>query len=155
MPKVYVASSFRNLRQPAVVKALRKAGFEVYDFRHPAPGERGFAWAEVDPGWKRWDVETFREALDHPVALYGFRLDFNALRECDCCVLVNPCGRSAHLEAGFAIGSGKPVFLLLQEGDEPELMYLMAGELCVNMDELIDEMRRLYLLELPLDEASA
>ena len=35
--KIYVASSWRNREQPSVVKALREAGHEVYDFRNPAP----------------------------------------------------------------------------------------------------------------------
>jgi nucleoside 2-deoxyribosyltransferase len=49
----------------------------------------------------------------------------DALEDCDACVLVMPCGRSAHLEAGFAIGAGKPTAILISEG-EPELMYKMA-----------------------------
>ena len=35
--KIYVASSWRNAQQPAVVARLREAGHEVYDFRNPAP----------------------------------------------------------------------------------------------------------------------
>lgn len=34
---IYVASSWRCARQPAVVAALRAAGHEVYDFKNPAP----------------------------------------------------------------------------------------------------------------------
>ena len=43
----------------------------------------------------------------------------------DAFVLLMPCGRSAHLEAGWAIGAGKPTAILLSAG-EPELMYKMA-----------------------------
>ena len=32
--KVYVASSWNNEVYPEVVKALRRAGHDVYDFRH-------------------------------------------------------------------------------------------------------------------------
>lgn len=35
MAKIYVASSWRNPYQPEVVAALRKTGYEVYDFRNP------------------------------------------------------------------------------------------------------------------------
>jgi len=45
--RVYVASSWRNEKQPAVVKALREAGHEVYDFRSPTPGNTGFSWRKV------------------------------------------------------------------------------------------------------------
>jgi hypothetical protein len=41
--RIYVASSWRNeAKQQATVLALREAGHEVYDFRHPAPGNEGF-----------------------------------------------------------------------------------------------------------------
>ena len=34
--KIYLASSWRNERQPQAVQILRDAGHEVYDFRNPA-----------------------------------------------------------------------------------------------------------------------
>jgi nucleoside 2-deoxyribosyltransferase len=125
--RIYVASSWRNLMQQGVVHTLRAAGYEVYDFKNPEPGDDGFRWMEIDPAWESWDPETFRESLFHPIALRGFNRDMEALKRCDVCLLVNPCGRSAHLEAGWAIGAGKRVILLLADGDAPELMYLMAG----------------------------
>lgn len=133
---IYVASSWRNQRQPEVVKALREAGHEVYDFRNPAEGNNGFHWREIHPNWQQWTPEQFKDALTHPVARQGFKHDMDALEACDICVLVMPCGRSAHLEAGFAIGAGKPTAILLADG-EPELMYRMAT-VCIGMDEVID-----------------
>lgn len=126
--RIYVASSWRNGLQPAIVQTLRDAGHEVYDFKEPTPGSEGFHWTEIDPEWKAWTPEAFRKALRHPIAVNGFARDMAALSSCDLCVLVMPCGRSAHLEAGFAIGQGKPTAILLSDG-EPELMYLMANRL--------------------------
>lgn len=140
--KIYVASSWRNLMQQGVVHTLRAAGHEVYDFKAPAPDEKGFAWSEIDPNWQQWTPEQFRDALTHPIALRGFRRDMDALTACDACVLVMPCGRSAHLEAGFAIGARKPCYILLSDG-EPELMYNMAlfanqvGAICTSLMELL------------------
>lgn len=124
--KIYVASSWRNTMQQGVVHTLRAAGYEVYDFKNPAPGDDGFHWSEIEGGWKGWDAEKFKAALDHPIAVSGFDRDMDALRACDVCVLVMPCGRSAHLEAGFAVGAGKPTLVILENG-EPELMYRMFG----------------------------
>jgi nucleoside 2-deoxyribosyltransferase len=123
--KIYVASSWRNDYQPDVVNVLVGEGFEVYDFKNPAPGDNGFHWSAIDPKWKEWDAQKFVESLQHPIAQDGFGKDMAALMDCDLCVLVMPCGRSAHLEAGYAVGAGKPTIILLQDG-EPELMYLMA-----------------------------
>jgi nucleoside 2-deoxyribosyltransferase len=140
--KIYVASSWRNTFQPRVVAALREAGFDVYDFRNPGPGNEGFHWSEIDRNYKGWTPETFRKALEHPIAEAGFSLDMNALRTCDACVLVLPCGKSAHLEAGYAIGTGKPTVIFLSDkgvpgGAETELMYKMTPHICLDMGEVI------------------
>lgn len=135
--RIYVASSWRNERQPEVVIALRGAGHDVYDFRNPGPGSHGFAWSDIDPEWQSWSPETFREALEHPVAIDGFSEDATAMVWADACVLVMPCGRSAHLEAGWFLGAGKPTYILLADG-EPELMYALArGRLCLDLAEVI------------------
>lgn len=134
--RVYVASSWRNQQQPEVVKRLRVEGHEVYDFKNPAPGNNGFHWSEIDPDWQQWTPEQLREAHKHPIACAGFKEDMNALVAADACVLVMPCGRSAHLEAGYAIGAGKPTCILLAD-DEPELMYKMAYT-CLTLEEACD-----------------
>lgn len=136
--RVYVASSWRNKRQPSVVEALREAGHEVYDFRHPAPENSGFAWSDIDPDWLCWNAQQFRDALDHPIAKRGFAFDMDALDACEACVLVLPCGRSAHLELGYAVGRNKHTFVLLTGRDEPGLMYRMVDGVCSDIDEVID-----------------
>lgn len=124
--KIYVASSWRNLIQPAIVVMLRAAGHEVYDFRHPKPGVRGFAWSEIDSDWQRWTPEQYAAALQHPIAADGYRHDIEALRGCDACVLVLPSGRSASWEFGYAMGAGKRGAVVMFEPCEPELMYREA-----------------------------
>lgn len=138
-PYLYVASSWRNPHQPAMVEFLKTAGYEVYDFRNPEEGDNGFAWRDIDPDWQSWTPHQYRVFLvDNPLAIHGLELDEKALRACDGLVLLNPCGRSAHLELGFAIGAGKPTAIMLNDGDEPELMYGMASTLCINVEELAD-----------------
>lgn len=135
--RIYVASSWRNAEQPVVVGKLRELGHTVYDFRNPRPGDHGFAWSEIDPDWIGWQPRAFRVCLDHPVAVAGFASDFDAMRWADAFVLVLPCGRSAHLEAGWAIGAGKPTAILLHEDKfEPELMYRMADLIACDLDEV-------------------
>ena len=135
--KIYVASSWRNDEQPAVVRTLRGQGHEVYDFRNPAPGQNGFAWSEIDPNWERWSTSLYREALDHPLAVDGFMWDMRALQGCDTCLLLQPCGRSAHLELGWAVGAGKKTLVLLALG-EPELMYKMVDHICLSLKEVLN-----------------
>lgn len=140
---VYVASSWRNLYQPAVVAALQAAGLEVYDFRNPGPGETGFAWSSLDEKWKAWSPADWREALKHPIAQRGYANDRHGMDRSECCVLLLPSGRSAHLEAAFMAAQGKPVLTLALEPVEPDLMNLLLGppeHLCVSLDELFDRL---------------
>lgn len=122
--RIYLASSWRNLYQPVVLADLRAAGHEVYDFRNPAPGNVGFSWRQVDPDLHAdLTVERMRATLAHPTSQAGFDLDFDAMKWADVFILLLPSGMSAHLEAGWACGAGKPVAVLAPEIREPELMY--------------------------------
>lgn len=123
--KLYVASSWRNDRQPRIVRYLRAYGHEVYDFRNPPGGDTGFHWSDISENWECWKQKEFTEALNHPMAERGFKLDWEGMQWAEACVLVMPCGRSPHLEAGYFVGAGKPLLILLSDG-EPELMYKMA-----------------------------
>lgn len=121
--KIYVASSWRNDYQQHVVAALRGEGHQVYDFKNPKDGEHGFSWSAIDPNWKSWTPEQFKKALQHPIARKGHQSDHDAMVWCDTCVLVLPCGSSAHLEAGWCAGRGKNVLVYAPALREPELMY--------------------------------
>jgi hypothetical protein len=62
----------------------------------------------------------------------------NALRAADITVLVLPCGRSAHLELGYATGAGQCTIVLLDDPmSEPELMYLMNSHICTSLAEVV------------------
>lgn len=138
MARIYLASSWRNAEQPAAVDRLRMAGHEVYDFRNPPNGVRGFAWSEIDPGWQAWSAEAYRTLLTtHPIAARGYMTDFRGMEWADTCVLLLPCGRSAHLEAGWFAGRGKRLIVWTRDGEEPELMALMANHICVSAKEVL------------------
>lgn len=142
--KLYVASSWRNPRQPEIVEALRAAGHEAYDFRNPPSGS-GFSWSQIDPAWASWSVSAYARALEHEIAQAGFDSDFNAMKWADAGVLVLGSGRSAHLEAGYFVGAHKPLVVILDENEFKdgaghsviELMYKMANAIVVNVDQAI------------------
>jgi hypothetical protein len=159
--RIYVASSWRNERQPEVVKSLRDTGHEVYDFKNPEVGNCGFHWSDIDPDWQAWSPDQFNAVLRHPLAKEGFKLDYEAMKWADACVMVMPCGRSAHLEAGWFVGAGKPLIILLS-GGEPELMYSMArarfeliGEVMMYLDTLdkhLKNVRERHSVDVAQDE---
>jgi len=136
--KIYVASSWRNEFQPRVVELLRELGHEVYDFKNPELNT-GFSWAHIDEDWEQWSTEDFEENLSHPIAEAGFKSDFDAMQAADACVMVLPCGRSAHTEAGWMKGAGKKVFVYSPVRQEPELMYKIYDGLFAGEHDIINE----------------
>ena len=130
--KVYVASSWRNEVYPEVVASLRAAGHEVYDFRHQSVSWEEFDWNVTDGV----NSAELGEVLNHPVVQTRFHSDMNALRDCDAVVCVLPCGRSAHLELGYGIGTGKRTVLLWHDGDEPDIMHNAVDAIVFAVSEI-------------------
>lgn len=140
---VYVASSWRNPIHPDVVDSLRTEGIPCYDFKRDEGAQ--FGWHEVMPdtyvrGSESVPVGDYLDAIEHPRAIEGYDSDFAAMERADTFVLVLPCGRSAHLELGWAVGAGKRTCILLDSSRTvmvPELMYKMVDHLAPNMADLL------------------
>jgi hypothetical protein len=114
----------------------------VYDFRNPPDGQGGFAWSQIDPDWRDWTAKAFRfELYTNPIARHGFYQDLSGMKWADTCVLLLPCGRSAHLEAGWMAGAGKRVVIYTEDGEEPDLMYLLADKIVIDMSELLEALK--------------
>lgn len=137
--RIYLASSWRNVMQAEKVRLLQLAGHQVYDFKNPTHGTSGFHWGEIDPEWQSWPARDYRSCLlSSEKAARGFMADYRAMDWCDACVLLLPCGRSAHLELGWCAGRGKRTIIYLKDGEEPELMNLLADTLVINDQELLE-----------------
>jgi hypothetical protein len=142
MARIYVASSWRNERQGMVVNILRNNDHEVYDFKNP-PNRSGFKWSDVglhaSPELKAKDY--IHVLTTHPVAAAGYMSDFRAMEWADTCLLLLPCGRSAHLEAGWFAGRGKRLIILTRDGEEPELMALMANHIFYDLNQVLNALK--------------
>ena len=138
MAKVYVASSWRNAYQPEVVRRLLDAGHEVYDFRNPKENPGGFHWSDVREDWQDWSVDEYIHNLTHPVTEKGFKADLDAMLWADTCVLVLPCGRSAHTEAGWFAGRGLKTIVYIPEKQEPELMYKIFDKVVGSIEGILE-----------------
>ena len=105
---------------------------------------QGFSWRDCGPQAALDHAKTIPSYLDavrSERAAEGFGFDKAALEWCDTCVLALPCGRSAHLELGYACGQGKDTYVLLHEDKfEPELMYLLNTDICTDVQQIIDLM---------------
>jgi hypothetical protein len=134
--RIYPASSWRNAQYPDVVRALRADGHDVYDFRE---ANAGFAWT----------CKTLQEYVEQiksdPAVAAAFNRDKDALDWADCCVLILPCNRSAHLEIAYAAGCGKSTVVMLSEAEplQTELMYLLLDgvRFVLNVADLLAVLR--------------
>ena len=136
MTHLYVASSWRNPLYDSVIERVTAESISHYDFKNP-PGRTGFAWSEIDPDWQAWSARRYIELLNHPIAQAGYASDMDAMDAADVFLLVLPAGRSAHLELGWAAGSGRSTIILTRDGEEPELMAKMADLITDSLDEAI------------------
>lgn len=134
---IYVASSWKNKSYQSVLNLLVNEGHHVYDFRNP---DTSFAWVDCMPDRmpNGVDHEVYGKMLQHPKAEVGFASDFEAMKTADMCVLLLPCGKSAHLEAGRFVGHGKPVVVLMEEVDQLELMYKLCDKIVGSYQELLE-----------------
>lgn len=145
--KVYVCSSWRNEYFAAVVRDIREAGHLVWDWKNPPTGGNGFRWQDTGcEDYQHGDkigVDKWRDLLAHPTAQAGFASDLCGMNWCDVGVLLHPCGRSAHLEAGWIAGRGKSVHVLCPERIEPDLMVLaLNGKIFQAVHGVIQELAR-------------
>lgn len=140
--RIYLASSWRNEYQPAYVSWLRELAvpnvrnLQVYDFRNPQ-GETGFSWAQIDTDWENWKTLDYVAALHDPLAVLGFKSDFDAMAWADTCIFLMPCGNSASMEFGWMAGAGKKTICHFPEPQTtPDLMVKMATHITTNYTEL-------------------
>ncbi len=141
--KIYVATSWKNPHYDTIVTALRLYGHRVHDWRSPPTGGAGFGWSQVsDMNPEHCSLTELQEAYDSPIAQQGFASDMLGLFWCEACVLLLPSGNSAHIEAGYAKGAGKLLYVLRPEPTKADLMHLMADGIFGNADALFNVLAR-------------
>lgn len=138
MKKLYVVGSLSNPEIPVFAERLRAAGFDVFDdWFSPGPETDKF-WTQYEKGKRR----SYIEALNGKAAAHNFGFDLRHLQAADIVVLVMPAGKSAHLELGYAIGLGKPGYILMPEEPEKwDLMHRFATGIYSDEGELISAIK--------------
>lgn len=107
--KIYLASSWKMA--PAInelAKTIRLWGHEVDSFCEETPDRYSFHFSEV-PNYDKMNAVQF---LEDERAQRAFREDKKWLDWADAVIMIKPCGNSAHLEAGYAKGTGKKLYIL-------------------------------------------
>lgn len=152
--KVYIATSWRNPKYGELCALVRSAGHEVLDWSNTAAALPNFR--TLDPRFEAagreqpWTPELACEMLARAEVIAACEVDLALLREADALLLVTPCGRNAHFEAGFAHALEIPCAVLMAPGVEPELMTAAMKALpsdAALLEWLATEDRRIRLRE--------
>ena len=143
MKKIYLASSWKNAGMlHLLADALRRKGFKVDLFCDKSTGRFVFNWQET-PDFNYKSNE--REALKHKYFQKAFKEDKKMIEWCDICIMVLPCGKSSHLEAGYAKGIGKKLYIFGEfVRGQFDVMYGFADGLFSpgELSEMIDTLNR-------------
>lgn len=138
MARIYVASSWRNQNHQKLVSLLRDNGHKVYDFTKPNGVSQTNVWDEVKLNQDNCTAAQYSEAMTNPVVEKRFENHLEAMTAADTCILLLPCGFSAHSEAGFMAGLGKRVFVFSYDQNvKPELMYLLYEGYTNEIEDLL------------------
>lgn len=130
---VYLIGSLRNAQVPVLAAKLRAERHEVFDDWYAAG-------PEADDYWMQYEKDrghTFTQALKGHAAQHVFEYDKSHLDRSGVAVLVLPAGKSAHLEFGYMIGSGKEGYILMDgEPERYDVMYKFATGVFTNEKDL-------------------
>lgn len=131
---IYIIGSLRNPRIPEIGSALRARGWDAFDDWHSAGEHADDAWRD----YERSRGHSLPKALDGYAAQHTFNFDKTHLDRCEYALLVLPAGKSGHLELGYAIGQGKPSFILLDgDPDRYDVMYAFACSVFERVDDML------------------
>jgi len=134
--RIYLASSWKQARTVSLMaRLLRFAGHEIYAFTEPDLGHYVFDARHTFGSWV--EGATARQMMQTKEARRAFAADRDGLNWADTCILILPAGRSSHLEAGYAVGQGKDLFILdVPVPGEWDVMYGFARAICEDIGDL-------------------
>lgn len=146
--KIYLASSWKNKDiVVGMAERLRYEGHEVDAFCDNT-NRVSFDWSELSDIMRTEecaiDKHDAKEMMNHWRIKEAFEEDKKFIDWADAVIMLMPCGRSSHLEAGYAVGSGKKMYIMggFVKG-EFDVMYGFADGMYYysEMDELIEVLK--------------
>jgi hypothetical protein len=138
MRSIYLIGSLRNPEVPKLGNKLRAIGWEAFDDWYGAGHE-------ADDEWQKYENlrgRTYKEALNGAAARHVFAFDQFHLSRVNAAVLVLPAGKSGHLEFGYAVGLGKPAYILFDTVPERyDVMYNFATDVFFSQKEFLEALK--------------
>ena len=136
---VYLMGSLANPNIPFIGNRIRSLGFEAID--------DWWACGPISDSYLKHYAKirglNYKQTLQTHAAKHVYEFDKGLIDKADIGVLCMPSGKSAHMEFGYFIGTGKPGYVLFEK--EPariDIMYQLSGNLCFSIDELVKELKK-------------
>src|ERR1700731_2077520 len=134
----YVIGSLRNPEIAPFANKLQAEGYDAFwDWETTRPDVddflRDFAKARG---------LNYKQTLQTYAARQIYEFDKKHLDRTDAAVVLMPAGKSAHLEAGYTIGKGKPCFIVFdQEPERVDVMYGFLTETFFSQQEFFEYLK--------------
>lgn len=134
--QIYLIGSLRNPEVPKVAAKIRDYGFTVFD-----------QWYSAGPNADDHLRDHFiAQGMDHASILQTaaakniFEFDRRHILASDLVVLLMPAGKSGFLELGWALGLGKPGYILFDKDPERiDVMFQFADGIVYSVEELVED----------------
>jgi nucleoside 2-deoxyribosyltransferase len=149
--KIYIASSWKNKENVQIMaKYLRGYGCTVDDFTDDSQGRFIFSLEDLENILDTDRVQPSSyygrviKAMNHEMSQRAFQQDKKMIEWADVLILLLPCGKSAHMELGYAKGIGKKIIIFSHNGftmDDFEVMYGFADLITYSISEVFEKLR--------------
>ena len=136
---IYLIGALKNWKVIDIAKRLREEGHEVFDsWISPGP--------EADEFLRKYSKRrglTHKEIMNDWSVTHIYEFDKFHLDRADTVIMVMPCGKSGHIELGYAIGKGKKGYILFdKEPSKYDIMHRFADGIFYDLNELIKEVKK-------------
>ncbi|MBA7598384.1 hypothetical protein ES703_05399 [subsurface metagenome] len=110
--RIYIASSWKQQKRVLMLaERLEQESFEVDAFCRSTDKRYSFHWSELVDNEDELANYDAIEFLSDARTQRAFKEDKKWLDWADTVIMLTPCGRSSHLEAGYAVGQGKKLYI--------------------------------------------
>jgi hypothetical protein len=136
---IYLMGSLANPNIPFIGNKIRKLGFEaIDDWWSPGPLADSYL-----KHYAKIRKLNYKQTLETYAAKHIFNFDKGLIDKADIGILIMPAGKSAHLELGYLIGTGKPGYVLFDgEPSKIDIMYNFCTDIFFDYAGLVKELKK-------------
>jgi hypothetical protein len=140
----YIVGSLRNIPRIRLFAFRLRCELEAHKYKNTIVND---SWTShgcnVDKQYYKYIQSvgwTYTEAIQHEVVTSIFELDESFIERADVVIMLEPCGKSAALELGYAAGIGKKTYIIKDEIKGIEVMERFATQVYENKESFFDNL---------------